>query len=80
VEALDETVIKSDWLHDVTGRQYTLTHGGYQAMVLRASTGEWIALLSQNSQAVAHNRCTTLQAAQAWCMAQMDLSAAGQRQ
>jgi hypothetical protein len=60
-----------DWALDNTGRTYTLTQGTLQAMVWHASTGEWIAMISQRQQAIAHKRCPTLQEAKGWCEQQL---------
>jgi hypothetical protein len=67
------------WTRDVTGRQYTLIQGVYHGMVWHASTGEWIALLSQDGHALQHTRCLTLKEAQAWCEAQLAALVAARR-
>jgi hypothetical protein len=60
-----------DWVTDTTGRRHTCRAGDYQAMIWRASTGEWIAMISRAHAAVAHTRCLGLTEAQAWCEAQL---------
>jgi hypothetical protein len=59
------------WVTDTTGRRHTCRAGDYQAMIWRASTGEWIATIGQEHAAVAHTRCLLLNAAKAWCEAQL---------
>ena len=60
-----------DWTQDATGRMYSGRHDGYQALVWQTSTGEWVALLSHGTMALAHGCCPTVQAAQTWCAAQL---------
>jgi hypothetical protein len=60
-----------DWSGDATGRLYTATANGYQALIWQTSTGEWVALLSHTDVALAHTCCPSLRAAQAWCDAQV---------
>ena len=67
------------WMRDETGHHYTLIQGVYHGMVWHASTGEWIALLSQDGQALQHTRCRTLKEAQAWIAAQFTALAAAER-
>ena len=55
---------------DTTRRRHTCRAGDYQAMIWRASTGAWIAMISRMYAAVAHTRCLLLTEAQAWCEAQ----------
>ncbi len=59
------------WTCDATGHTYTRTRQGYQAMVWRASTGEWVAMISQNNITIAHERCGRLKDAQLWCEAHL---------
>ncbi len=54
-----------EWTGDATGRQYMLIQGSYRGLVWRASTREWIALLSDNGQALYHTRCGRLKETQA---------------
>ena len=66
------------WTRDETCHQYTLIQGVYHGMVWHASTGEWIALLSQDGQAMQHTHCITLKEALAWTEAHLTaLAAAG---
>ena len=59
------------WTRDATGRTYTATKQSYQALVWRTSTGEWVAMISQNNIAIAHERCSRLNDAKRWCEAQL---------
>ncbi len=59
------------WTSDTAGRTYTATQQGYQALIWRTSTGEWVAMISQHHAAIAHERCTKLKDAQRWCEAQI---------
>ncbi len=54
-----------DWTRDATGRQDMLIPAIDHGLVWRASTGEWIALLSDTGQAVYHMRCGRRKEAQA---------------
>ena len=59
------------WTAAPSGRLFTLTVESCKAIVQRASSGEWIALISRNRAAVGHQRFFRLQEAQAWCEAQI---------
>ncbi len=59
------------WTSNGIGRTYTYTEQRYRAMVWSTSTGEWVALISQNHVALAHECCSTLKDAQRWCEAQI---------
>ena len=60
-----------DWISDRTDRSCTLTVGAWQAVVMRAPTGEWLALVSRDGTPVSHARFLFLSEAQAWCKAQI---------
>ncbi len=59
------------WTRDATGRTYTATKQRYQALVWSTSTGEWVAMISQNNIAIAHERCSRLNDAKRWCETQL---------
>ena len=63
--------IAMDWKPDTTGRMFTLTVGNCQALVMHASMGEWIALLSCNGKATKHQQFLRLLEAKQWCEAQI---------
>ena len=67
-----------DWTGDDTGQRYTTTQGNCQARVWRTRDGEWRALVSWTGSAVGQADFATLEAAQAWCEAEVaELTAAG---
>ncbi len=67
------------WTSSGTGRTYTYTKQRYRAMVWSTSTGEWVAMISQNHSALAHERCRRLTDAQRWCAAQISTLLLGGR-
>lgn len=56
-----------DWEQILYRRSYMTTTNGYQAMIWKTTTGEWSALVSQQSTAIAHNQFLVLKDAQSWC-------------
>ncbi len=63
------------WIYDPANDRHILVAGDYQCRVWRATSGPWTAMISRQGVAVAHDHFPTLQDAQAWCEAQLDLLA-----
>ena len=67
-----------DWTSDNEGQTYTAQQDTCQALVWRTQPGEWRARVSWAGSAVGQVDFATLEAAQAWCEAEVaELTAAG---